>query len=311
MTTQPRTVADRMEDPRLVVIAVTLVLSALLWWVMAATMDTSLPSFAPLQPEAASSSMSGGEATTSGTERGSMAGDQGMQADSARGSAAGETAARGSGAPGSGTMGGMSALPSLTGMWTLMMVAMMLPAMVPVLAIYTRLSAKEHAGLRLAGRITLFAVGYLALWVLFSAFAAAAQLGLAATPYFSAAGTQAGPLAAGVVMIAAGLFQLTPMKDACLDHCRHPVTFLIAHWRDGVGGAFPMGVHHGAYCVGCCGVFMGLMFVFGAMNVLWMALLTLYFIAEKTLPRADVWGRAVGGVLIFAGVVQTARALIV
>ena len=280
---------NRIDDPRVAMAGVVVCLAALLWWMMALSMDLSLPSLDVLDPVQV-----GPEAAT---------GD-GM----ARGSAPGDT--RGSAGSMDGEGATLGPWPGLVGMWSLMMVAMMLPSMLPVLAIYTRLSAKEHAGARLAGRIALFAIGYLSLWIAFSAVAAAAQIGLAATPYFTAAGAQAGPIAAAVLLLVAGLYQLTPLKDACLDHCRHPVTFLIAHWRDGVSGAFPMGVHHGAYCVGCCAAFMGLMFVFGAANVLWMAALTVYFVLEKTLPRADVWGRIVGGLLIFAGLLQATRVLI-
>ena len=79
------------------------------------------------------------------------------------------------------------------------------------------------------------------------------------------------------------------------------MTFLLAHWKGGLKGAFPVGLHHGAYCVGCCGMIMGLMFVFGAMTVWWMAVLALYFVAEKTIPRAEIWGRITGMVLIGTG----------
>ena len=114
----------------------------------------------------------------------------------------------------------------------------------------------------------------------------------------------------GVLMLVAGIWQFTPVKDACLIHCRHPISFLLGHWREGTGGAFPMGLHHGLYCVGCCIAFMGLMFVFGAMNVLWMAVIAAYFVAEKTAPAAEIWSRWVGIFLCVAGVATLAYALI-
>lgn len=193
---------------------------------------------------------------------------------------------------------GMGSLAGLTVMWALMMAAMMLPAMAPVLASYARLVARETAGFQLALRLTLFIAGYLAVWGVVSFALAALQLLAAEMPGFSRAGTLAGPLAAAALMLVAGLYQLTPLKAACLTKCRHPLTFLLAHWREGNAGALALGLRHGVYCLGCCIGLMGLMFVLGAMNVWWMALLTIYFVAEKTLPHAERWGRAFGVVLI-------------
>ena len=193
---------------------------------------------------------------------------------------------------------------SLTGtcvMWLFMMLAMMLPAMVPMVATYAMISRNEVQGLSLAVRIAVFIAGYFALWAAFSIGAAFAQTALAQTPWFVEGGTQALPLASAVLLMAAGAWQLTPIKDTCLQHCRSPMTFLMAHWKGGLKGAFPVGLHHGAYCVGCCGAIMGLMFVFGAMTVWWMAVLALYFVAEKILPRAEIWGRMTGIVLIVSG----------
>jgi len=186
-------------------------------------------------------------------------------------------------------------------MWILMMLAMMLPAMAPVMVQYAKLAAKETTGLALALRVALFGAGYFALWALASVLLAAAQLGLAQTSYFTMGGTLATPLVAGGLLIAAGLWQFTAIKDVCLTHCRQPLTYLIAHWREGTRGAFPMGAGHGAYCVGCCIALMGLMFVFGAMNVLWMAVIAAYFVLEKLAPSAERWGRLVGGALVVAG----------
>jgi len=193
---------------------------------------------------------------------------------------------------------------SLTGtsaMWLFMMLAMMLPAMVPMVATYALVSKNEVRGAALVLRVVVFAAGYFSLWAVFSVAAAILQTALAQTPWFEAGGTQALPAASGTLLIAAGAWQLTPIKDACLQHCRSPMTFLMAHWKGGLKGAFPVGLHHGAFCVGCCGMIMGLMFVFGAMTVWWMAVLALYFVAEKIIPRAETWGRVAGIVLIGAG----------
>ena len=196
-----------------------------------------------------------------------------------------------------------------TAMWLLMMAAMMLPAMAPVMAIYAGLAAKEDRGARLALRIFLFTLGYFLLWALFSVAAALGQLSLRSSEYFTMGGTLALPFASGILLLVAGAYQFTPGKEFCLAHCRHPLTYLMSHWREGLSGAFPVGARHGVYCLGCCIALMGLMFVFGAMNVLWMGVIALYFLAEKVLPKAEIWSRAFGGLLIVAGAVTLIREL--
>jgi len=186
-------------------------------------------------------------------------------------------------------------------MWILMMLAMMLPSMAPVMSVYAGLAAKEHHGWLLALRILSFFMGYFALWAVVSIALAMVQLGLRDSAYFTEGGTQATPLIAGGLLIAAGMYQMTAIKDLCLEHCRSPMAFLLSHWREGMRGAFPMGLRHGLYCVGCCIAIMGLMFVLGAMNPWWMAVIAAYFVAEKLLPAAERWTKAVGIALILLG----------
>jgi predicted metal-binding membrane protein len=202
------------------------------------------------------------------------------------------------------------AVLSTIAMWLLMMAAMMLPSMAPMLSVYAGLAAKEDRGALLALRIALFALGYFLLWAAFSVIAAMGQLGLRESAWFTMGGTLATPVATGVLLLVAGAHQFTSVKDLCLKHCRHPLAFLMVHWREGLAGAFPIGARHGVYCFGCCVAFMGLMFVFGAMNVLWMALIALYFLAEKILPHERVWGRAVGVALLAAGAAMLAQGVI-
>ena len=194
-------------------------------------------------------------------------------------------------------------------MWILMMLAMMLPAMAPVMSIYAGLAAKEHSGGLLALRILSFFMGYFALWAAVSVVLAFVQLGLRDSAYFSLGGTQATPVAAGVLLLVAGAYQMTALKDLCLEHCRSPMAFLLSHWREGLRGAFPVGLRHGLYCVGCCIAIMGLMFVLGAMNPWWMAVIAAYFVAEKLLPAAERWSRGVGIALILLGSVVILAAL--
>lgn len=209
-----------------------------------------------------------------------------------------------------GTMPGWSAglVLSTAAMWILMTAAMMLPAMAPMLAVYAVIAAKESRGARLAFRVGLFTLGYFLLWVLFSVAAAVAQLALRDSAYFTMSGTVAAPLAAGILLSLAGAWQFTGIKEFCVRHCRHPIGYLMAHWQGGLGGAFPMGVRHGVYCFGCCVAMMGLMFVFGAMNLVWMAVIAAYIVAEKVLPLERFWGQALGGMMMVAGAAMLVKA---
>ena len=110
-------------------------------------------------------------------------------------------------------------------------------------------------------------------------------------------------------MIVAGLFQLTPLKDACLAHCRSPLSFFLARWDGGPGGPFKMGARHGAWCVGCCWALMALSFVLGVMNLLWMAVLTTMIVAEQRTPRRWQLGRGFGVALVAWGVTLIAFAV--
>jgi predicted metal-binding membrane protein len=103
------------------------------------------------------------------------------------------------------------------------------------------------------------------------------------------------------LLVGAGVYQLTPFKDACLEHCRSPARFIASHWRPGVGGALRMGVEHGAYCLGCCWVLMGLLFVGGVMNLVWIAAIALFVLLEKVVPYGAGGGRWAGIGMILAG----------
>jgi predicted metal-binding membrane protein len=115
------------------------------------------------------------------------------------------------------------------------------------------------------------------------------------------------PVLNGGLLIAAGVFQLTPLKRACLKGCRSPLTFLMSEWRDGAAGAFLMGVRHGSYCLGCCWILMALLFVAGVMNLFWVAIIALLVMAEKILAKGEVLGHIAGIALVTAGVTLIAR----
>ena len=172
-------------------------------------------------------------------------------------------------------------------MWWLMMTAMMLPSATPVLLLAAALNRRAAPERRPYGATALFACGYLAAWGGFSVVAVAAQAWLSANGTLSSMLHVGEGALAGGLLLAAGLWQLTPQKRACLRHCRSPVQFLTAHRRKGAAGAFAMGAEHGAHCVACCWLMMALLFVGGIMNLYWIAGLAAYALAEELLPRAS------------------------
>ena len=186
-------------------------------------------------------------------------------------------------------------------MWWVMMFGMMLPSAAPLLLLFARMMRKEKD--KGAPYVTtgVFALGYVIMWAAFSAIATGAQWGLEASGLLSGimVGTSA-VLGAGL-LIAAGVWQLTPWKNACLRHCRSPIGFLSAHWRPGRTGAFKMGLVHGAFCLGCCWFLMALLFYGGVMNLYWIIGLALYILIEKLLPAGARIGQLTGVILIAWG----------
>lgn len=185
-------------------------------------------------------------------------------------------------------------------MWAVMMVAMMLPSAIPTLRVYraVALTRGEKAS---AERLTaMFAVGYVSTWTLFSGAATLSQWVLHAFAWVSPSMRASGPIA-GVLLVAAGVYQWTPLKRACLARCAWPLQFLPRHWRSGAVGAWQMGVLHGAYCAGCCWLLMGLLFVFGMMNLAWIVVIAAYVLAEKLLPRQRWLSKLAGALLVLWG----------
>jgi predicted metal-binding membrane protein len=192
-------------------------------------------------------------------------------------------------------------------MWAVMMVGMMTGTAAPVLFLFAGArSARGERGVPLA--VLMFAGGYLMVWVGFSVTAALAQWKLHEAAMLSPAMAAASPLLAGAILAAAGAYQITPLKVACLTHCRSPLGFLMTHWRDGLAGALRMGLRHGTYCLGCCWALMSVLFVVGVMNLTWVAVLTAFVLLEKTGPAGVIVARIAGaamvvvGILIIAGV---------
>lgn len=187
-------------------------------------------------------------------------------------------------------------------MWTIMMAAMMLPSIAPMVLAFATLSLRGQAPRTRYVRTSAFVLGYLAVWSGFSVLATLAQWGLLHARLITPMMASATPLFAGTLLVCAGVFQFTPLKHACLSKCASPLGFLLNQWRDGIRGAWIMGLRHGAYCVGCCAWLMALLFVFGVMNMLWIAALSIYVLLEKMLPHARWLSFAAGLLLIGWGV---------
>jgi predicted metal-binding membrane protein len=186
-------------------------------------------------------------------------------------------------------------------MWVVMMVGMMAPAALPVLLLYAAARAgRDQRGFSIA--TLAFGLGYIAVWTSFSAGAALAQYGLHQAALLSSAMVSASGRLNGAVLLAAGAYQLTPWKANCLAHCRSPLGFLMTRWRDGAFGAFQMGIRHGAFCFGCCWAIMCLLFVVGVMNLVWIAVITLFVLIEKVGPAGAFVGRIAGAAMVLLGI---------
>jgi predicted metal-binding membrane protein len=146
-----------------------------------------------------------------------------------------------------------------------------------------------------------FVAGYIAMWSLFSLVATIAQHALDQAALLSPMMRSNSEALGAALLIVAGVYQFTPLKNACLRNCRAPAHFLSRYWRTGSLGAFRMGLRLGAYCVGCCWILMGLLFVGGVMNLLWIAAIAIFVLLEKTIPRGDVSGRFAGAAMILIG----------
>ena len=198
---------------------------------------------------------------------------------------------------------GWTAADALTAflMWNVMMVGMMIPTASPMITLFAATSRRHRPGGRPGVPTFFFVLGYLITWAGYSAAATGLQWGLHSTALLSADLMQLGPRLGGALLIGAGLFQFTRLKNNCLTHCRTPMSFLMTQWRDGPGGAVRMGLKHGGYCVGCCWAIMLLMFAAGLMSLIWTAVLALFMLAEKAAPGGDKLGRIAGLLAIAAG----------
>jgi predicted metal-binding membrane protein len=191
--------------------------------------------------------------------------------------------------------------PLFLAIWVIMMVAMMFPTAAPMIVTFHKVQAGKRQRGEAFVSTWIFVAAYLLLWGLAGVAAYAGALVAEAIAARSALSPATGARIGGTLLIAAGVYQLTPLKDLCLSKCRTPITFIMTSWRDGAAGALRMGLLHGAYCLGCCWLLFVILFPLGIMNIAAMAVITLIIFAEKTLPWGRAVTRAVAVVLIVYG----------
>ena len=186
-------------------------------------------------------------------------------------------------------------------MWAVMMVAMMLPSTLPFVFAFSAEQGRRRAKQMTVVPAAFLVAGYLSLWIVFSGACAALQQVLHRQALLSPMMSATSSVFSGSILIAAGVYQWTPMKNACLRHCRSPLSFLLSDWREGTDGAFRMGADHALFCIGCCWMLMMLPFAAGVMNLMWMAGITVLLMLEKAAPGGQWMGRICGALLALLG----------
>jgi predicted metal-binding membrane protein len=187
--------------------------------------------------------------------------------------------------------------------WVVMMAAMMFPSIAPMVVMFARIQEgkRERGDPVQAGTTTLFVIGYLIVWTLAGLVAYAILETGRALDIEALSWDRAGPYVAGGVIVAAAIYQLTPLKDACLRKCRSPFMFLLSAWKPGRIGALRMGIEHGGWCAGCCWALMAALFALGVMSIGWMAFIAALIATEKLLPWKAVANRGIAVLLLALG----------
>jgi len=185
--------------------------------------------------------------------------------------------------------------------WWAMMPGMMLPSAAPMILTFATVNGcKRRRGQPFVATMV-FTSGYLVAWGLFGIFATFADWGLERAALISPNTGRITPILGAVVVVVAGVYQLTPLKSVCLTHCRSPFDFVLNHWRAGTSGALRMGLEHGLYCLGCCWFLMALLFAAGIMSLLWMAAITVFVLVEKLFPAGQWIARTSGFAMLAFG----------
>ena len=188
----------------------------------------------------------------------------------------------------------------LSVMWVLMMVAMMLPSTLPTVLLFTQVIKRKNAQYIFLP-VLIFVCGYLVAWTVYSLIAVVLQWQLHVRGLLNPMMDSRSYLWSACVLIVAGLYQFTPLKESCLRQCQSPLSFLMTYWKDGYGGGLMMGIKHGFYCVGCCWALMSILFAVGVMNMFWIVILSLFAILEKSLLSPTIGSKVVGVVVTLWG----------
>jgi predicted metal-binding membrane protein len=189
------------------------------------------------------------------------------------------------------------------GVWVTMMAAMMLPSVAPMGLLYARVSRARNRPLEASQSTTLFLTGYFVAWTVYGLGAYGVFRLLSALDFRFLRWDEGGPIVAGAAIAVAGIYQLTPLKSACMRHCRSPLHFVLGSWREGNRGALEMGVINGAYCIGCCWGLMVILFSLGVMSVVWMASVAGVIFVEKVLSFGERLVKPLAAIFVAVGLV--------
>jgi len=192
-------------------------------------------------------------------------------------------------------------------MWFVMMIAMMTPAVAPLILIFLMVNRQRKQQSRPYVNTAYLMTGYFLVWAAFSFAATSLQWLLQQISLMNPEMKTTNKILGSVILIAAGIFQFTPLKHTCLQNCRSPFQFVQRHWREGKRGALRMGIQNGIYCLGCCWMLMALLFVAGIMNLMWIALIALFVLVEKISFRVKWIPYVAGLLLIVYGVILLIR----
>ena len=189
-------------------------------------------------------------------------------------------------------------------MWLIMMIAMMIPSAIPAISLYESMVNKNAEREIFLPAVWIFVVGYILIWAAFSLIITFVQALFLSLDWINMMLVSKNLFLTSTILIFTGIYQWLPIKSICLDKCRTPLNFFLGNWRKGNSGALIMGIEHGTFCLGCCWALMLLLFLAGVMNLIWVALITVFVFIEKVFPKGNIIGKLAGIVMIIAGLSQ-------
>ncbi len=189
-------------------------------------------------------------------------------------------------------------------MWSIMMVAMMIPSAIPAISLYESMVKKNAEREIFLPAVWIFVLGYILIWTAFSLVITVIQALFLSLDWINMMLVSKSIFLTSAILIMAGIYQWLPIKSICLEKCRTPLNFFLGNWKKGNSGALLMGIEHGSFCLGCCWVLMFMLFLAGVMNLIWVALITVFVFIEKVFPKGNLIGKTAGIIMIVAGLVQ-------